>query len=160
MFDLLRKIRTILSPRFKWGALGLIVMMGIGAFFELLGLALIMPVVSAFADSSLLETEPHLRFCYKLSGVSSPENFILLSACILILFYLFKNTYAYLMVCAQSRYSMALASSLADRMYRNYIRAPYSFHLQTGASELLARLNQVYDFTMGLLLPLMLVCSE
>ena len=55
---------------------------------------------------------------------------------------------------------MSLAASLADRMYRNYIRAPYSFHLQTGASELLARLNHVYDFTMGVLLPLMLIFSE
>ncbi len=160
LLELLRKIRQILSPRFKWGALLLIVMMGIGALLELIGLALIMPVVSVFAESDLLQKNHYLNMIYRWYGAESPREFILISAVVLIVFYILKNLYAYAMVCCQSRYSMALAASLADRMYRNYIRAPYSFHLKVGASEQLSRLNQVYDFTMGLLLPLMLVCSE
>ena len=50
---ILKMIRQILAPKYKFAALVLIVMMSIGALLEIAALAMLMPLVTAFAQPEL-----------------------------------------------------------------------------------------------------------
>ena len=160
MLDTINKIRRVLPPKYKYAALLLGAGMGACALLELAALALIMPSVSAFADPELLRTNSFLRAAYDFSGAENDRQFIIASCSALVVFYLVKNVCSYLMICAQSSFSLKTSLLVSDRLYRNYMNAPYTFHLEVNSNELLARVNRVNEFTSLFLMPLLMVVSE
>lgn len=160
MFEILRKLYRIMSPRFRLAAAGLIFFMVVSALLELAALALLMPAVSAFADPGMLESNVFLHFLYRFSRAGSSRQFILICAAVLVVFYVLKNLLGYWMIRCQSRFSMLLSNRIAERLFENYLSAPPRLYREQNSAELTVRLNRVYDFTRELILPLLLACSE
>ena len=160
MPELLSKIRTMLPPRFLWGAAILVFSMAFAALLALAALALVMPLASAVAAPELLHENPWLSRVYEFAGSPPLRVFVAISALGLILFFLLKNLFAFSLAVAQTAFAKNLCIHLAGRLYRNYVRADYSFHLAHGASDLMARISQMRDVAFYLLWPLFLTISE
>ena len=160
MLKFLREIRQVLPPVYRYAAAGLAVLMVVSALLELAALALVMPVASAVAAPDLLETNRWLHAFYEFAAPGSREAFILESVALLTLFFIFKNVFAFVQTKCQNRFSRDLSVHLAGRLYRTYMRADYSFHLEHGASELIARIMQMREVAEVLLMPSLLALSE
>ena len=160
MLKFLREIRQALPPRYRYVAAGLAVLMVVSALRELAALALVMPVAAALAEPALLESNRWLHAFYELAAHSSREAFILESVAVLTLFFIVKNVFAFVLTKCQNRFSRDLSVNLAGRLYRTYMRADYSFHLEHGASELIGRIMQMREVAEVLLMPLLLALSE
>ena len=160
MLKFLREIRQTLPSRYRYAAAGLAVLMVVSALLELAALALVMPVAAALAEPDLLETNRWLHAFYELAAPSSREAFILEAVAVLTLFFIVKNVFAFVLTKCQNRFSRDLSVNLAGRLYRTYMRADYSFHLEHGASELIGRIMQMREVAEVLLMPLLLALSE
>lgn len=160
MLKFLREIRRTLPPGYRYAAAGLALMMVVSALLELAALALVMPVASALAAPELLDSSRWLHRFYDFAAPSSREAFILESVALLILFFLVKNVFAYVLTKCQNRFSRDLSVNLAGRLYRTYMRADYAFHLAHGPSELIGRIMQMREVAEVLLMPFLLVLSE
>ena len=160
MLKFLREIRQTLPPGYRYAAAGLVALMVVSALLELAALALVMPVASALAAPELLETNRWLHAFYELASPPSREAFILESVAVLIFFFIIKNLFAFVLTKCQNRFSRDLSVNLAGRLYRVYMRAEYTFHLEHGASELIGRIMQMREVAEMLLMPSLLALSE
>jgi len=160
MLKFLREIRQTLPPGYKYAAVGLAAMMVVSALLELAALALVMPVASALAAPELLETNRWLHAFYEFAAPSSRESFLLESVAALTLFFIFKNVFGFILTKCQNRFCRDLSVNLAGRLYRTYMRADYTFHLEHGASELIGRIMQMREVAEILLMPSLVALSE
>ncbi len=160
MWTILNKIRIILSPGQKCAAAGLLLFMAVMAVMELAGLAMLMPVVSAFADPATLETDSVTGQLYRLSGAENADTFILLCIGAVVLFFLLKNAAGYLLVHCQSSFSLALTNDLVQRLYRNYLGMTYPDFRQTDPALMIRRIDSVHEFIRTLMLPLLFTGTE
>ena len=160
MLKFFGELRRTLPPKFRYGAAGLLALMVFSALLELAALALVMPVAAALADPGLLETNRWLRAFYEFAHPASREAFILEAVAVLTLFFILKNVFAFVQTKCQNRFSRDLSVDLAGRLYRTYMRADYTFHLEHGASELIGRIMQMREVAEVLLMPLLLATSE
>jgi len=160
MLKFLREIRRTLPAGYRHAAFGLVALMAFSALLELSALALVMPVAAALADPGLLESNRWLHAFYGFVAPPSREAFILESIALLTLFFIVKNVFAFVQTKCQNRFSRDLSVDLAGRLYRTYMRADYSFHLEHGASELIGRIMQMREVAEVLLMPFLLALSE
>ena len=160
MLKFLCEIRRTLPRGYRYAAAGLAAMMVVSALLELAALALVMPVASALAAPELLDSNRWLRAFYDFAAPSSRESFILESVAVLTLFFIVKNVFAFVLTKCQNRFCRDLSVNLAGRLYRTYMRADYSFHLEHGASELIGRIMQMREVAEVLLMPALLALSE
>ena len=160
MLKFLREIRQTLPPAYKYAAAGLVAMMVVSALLELAALALVMPVASALAAPELLESNRWLHAFYDLVKPSSREAFLLESVAVLTLFFVVKNVFGFVLTKCQNRFCRDLSVNLAGRLYRTYMRADYTFHLEHGASELIGRIMQMREVAEILLMPSLVALSE
>ncbi len=160
MLRFLREIRQTLPPAYKYAAAGLAAMMVVSALLELAALALVMPVASALAAPDLLESNRWLHAFYEFVKPSSREAFLLQSVAVLTLFFIVKNVFGFVLTKCQNRFCRDLSVNLAGRLYRTYMRADYTFHLEHGASELIGRIMQMREVAEILLMPSLVALSE
>jgi ABC-type multidrug transport system fused ATPase/permease subunit len=160
MLKFLREIRQTLPPAYKYAAAGLVAMMVVSALLELAALALVMPVASALAAPELLESNRWLHAFYDFVKPSSRETFLLESVALLTLFFIVKNVFGFVLTKCQNRFCRDLSVNLAGRLYRTYMRADYTFHLEHGASELIGRIMQMREVAEILLMPSLVALSE
>ena len=160
MLKFLREIRQTLPPRYRYAAAGIAVMMAVSALLELAALALVMPVAAALADPEMLESNRWLHSFGVFIRASSHESFILRAVAVLVLVFIAKNVFAFVLTKCQNRFSRDLSVNLAGRLYRTYMRADYTFHLEHGASELIGRIMQMREVAEILLMPSLVALSE
>ena len=160
MLKFFHEIRQTLPRGFRYAAAGLAVMMAVSALLELAALALVMPVAAALADPGLLDSNRWLHAFCKFTSASSREAFIPRAVAVLVLVFIAKNVFAFVLTRCQNRFSRDLSVNLAGRLYRTYMRAEYTFHLEHGASELIGRIMQMREVAEVLLMPLLLALSE
>ena len=160
MLKFLREIRQTLPPAYKYAAVGLAAMMAVSALLELAALALVMPVASALAAPELLESNSWLHAFYDFVKPPSREAFLLESVAVLTLFFVVKNVFGFVLTKCQNRFCRDLSVNLAGRLYRTYMRADYTFHLEHGASELIGRIMQMREVAEILLMPSLVALSE
>ncbi len=160
MWTILNKIRMILSPGQKCAAAGLLVFMAVIAVMELAGLAMLMPVVSAFADPATLDSDSLTGRLYRLSGAEHADSFILLCIGAVVVFFLLKNAAGYLLVHCQSSFSLRLTNDLVQRLYRNYLGMTYPDFRQTDPALMIRRIDSVHEFIRTLMLPLLFTGTE
>lgn len=160
MIELLNKLRKILSPSMKWQAVLLTCSMAFFALLELAGIALLMPVVSAVAAPDMLDSNALLNFLYRHSQAGSARSFIIVSAIVLIVFYVLKNLIGMLIIRFQSSFSMRLSNDVAKRLFHRYLNAPYRYYARENSASPVICLNRIHDFMVDLILPILFVASE
>lgn len=160
MWNLISKLRKILSPAYKWGLLALSGLTISGALLELASLGLIMLLVSAFTSADFIHSNEWVERFYDFTNVGSERKFVILLAGALILLYILKNAYGWFILYLQSLYVTKLTVEIATRLYRNYLKAPCQWHSEIGASTLIDRIHQCNIFAVSLLRPCMLIATE
>ena len=160
MRGLLDKFRRLLTVQDKFAALRLLLMMGVGAGLEVIGISVVMPVVAVLSKPELLTENRWLNVFYRHLNPGSLSGFLLVMCLVVIAFFIVKNLFLAWMTYEQSAFIYDKAKILGQRLYANYVRTGYAFHLRYNSSELLNNLNQLELIISGVLLPVLLIASE
>jgi ATP-binding cassette, subfamily B, bacterial PglK len=141
LYKMLRKLTALMSPRQRAQLAVLFVAMMAGALMEMVGIGAI-PAFAALVGSPERVLNNHYVLLYIGDMHRVPQSSLLLYAAggLLILFVL-KNTYLFVLLLAQSTFTQRFQSRLAVRVLRAYLYAPYHLHLQRNPSELLRNAN-------------------
>ena len=122
-------------------ALELLALMLLGAAFEALGIAAVLPFVALIDDPQALERYAVLRRLYQLSGLASSRTFLIWCGVGLIAVYSFKALYLAGLSYLQYRFIVDAQVALSRRLLTAYLASPYAFHLQRNSAELQRVLN-------------------
>ncbi len=145
-----RYFSYILSKKQKKQAAFVLVLVIIGAMFELLGVSIVLPFIQAFLDPEELMDKWYIKPVLNIFEINEPDKLLFCFGFIIIIVYIFKNLFLALVSYSRSRFSSRLQSSLTVEMLRSYLDRPYLFFVDSDTGTLLHGVNMdvtgVHDF--------------
>lgn len=144
------KLRYIFSHKEKVQLVGILVVVIIGSFMELLGVSVFMPFIQILLEPTSIQTNELLNYFYTLFGFTTVEGYLSAIAIMICFVYLFKNIYLTFMQHIMLSFSYKTRMNLATRLLTTYMSQPYTFHLGKNIAEL--QRNLQYDTNQFMLL--------
>lgn len=151
----LNKILYVFDKKQKGSIIRLLIAIVIGALFELLGVAAILPFVTLALSPDALTKNKYLNVLFNLMPLNDSGIFLAVLAALLILIYVFKNVYLLWMNHSIYKFTYSNQRKLANRLLRCYLSQPYSFFLEHNSADLLQNIStdvvQFYDIVLCLM---------
>ena len=151
----------ILPPKFRrrgvWIALTLLVR----ALLNLVGLAVLLPVLTMVLDSTWIAQEGMMHDIYIMSGAGSPRTFALIVCGGVVGIILLKNAIDIWLMQVENRYVMNLYRELSRRLFTAYHQKGLAFIKNTNSQLLTRNVNFVcLAFVSGILTPATAIIVE
>lgn len=135
--DIYSKISYIFTKRQKRQLIGMIAILLAEALLELTGVISIYPFIAVMLNPEMIRSNTALRFCYKLSGVGSDNEFFLIIALALIVVYVVKNLFNAYAYYARNAFVFDNQREIGVRLMKSYMAEPYSFFLEKNSAVLM-----------------------
>lgn len=136
---MLKEFRYVLNRKQKFQVLGLLVLIIIGSFMELIGVAIFLPFIQILMDpeAALADYDrPYIAWAYQAFHASSVNSFLIMIALLICAVYVIKNLYLSFMQNSILSFTYRTRMGLATRLLDTYMHEPYSFHLKTNIAEM------------------------
>ena len=141
MKSTIRKLLKMFNRREKKKFMFLFLLMIFAAFFETLGIGLIVPFVGIITNPVQIQEQAFLSYLYDLFNFQSYTAFIIFADRDMLLVFLIKNLYLLLFQYSQFRVILNQQVKLSSRLFKEYLTKPYTFHLQRNTADLLRNVN-------------------
>lgn len=135
--DVIKKMMYILDRSQKrWGGV-LFVLSLIGAFFEMLGVSVILPLVQIMTEPDVLMQNMIITKVIQKIGINGNDEVLILIVIVIILIYVLKNLYLVFLSYVRCKYSCKVQRELSVKMMKFYMQRGYSFFTEHNSSELI-----------------------
>ena len=111
---------------------------------EILGLAVLVPVIGLVVQPDAIEKSPYLSGAFHLTsafGINTPSRFLILLCALLIAAFLFKAIFGLVVNLFQSRFSFAVAHRLSGQMWSHHFSKSLELMRSTNSGNLIAEIN-------------------
>lgn len=136
MRQIVQKFLKILNKRQKLRVIIIGIMMVIGAFWETLGVGLILPLVTAITTPNFIETNKYAKMVCELFDLHTTRTFMIVVIAALIFVYIFKNMYLFLEYYVQARFICNNRFAVQCRLMETYLHRPYEYFLNAESGEI------------------------
>ncbi len=160
MKDLVFKTLRLFNRRERIFLFFLIAALAVNAIFELIGIALIMPIIALLSKPVLIEQNKYLRAIHNVIAPGSQESFIIFLALAAIIIYVIKNILSIKLIDSISLLVNQKAATFSSGMFRNYLYAEYPFHIRNNSSFLHKKLEMVDLTCNGVILSFMMILAD
>lgn len=133
---MLKQLNYVFSRREKVLLFLLMVVVIIGSFLELIGVALFSPFIEIIMKPEMVTENELLNSLYEFSNAGSTENFLTLLAVIIMFVYVVKNLFLWGEQNFILRFSYNNQRTLSTKLLKTYLTQPYTFHLNKNIAEL------------------------
>ena len=157
---MLTRLLFLFDARSKKISLLLLVMILVGTVFEMLSIGVVIPLITLFSSPDPLKASPLLRRFYDWTNPESQVQFIVWVLAGVVLLYVVKNFYLFLLLYFQNRFLLGRQYQLGCRLFQVYLNSPYEFHLRHNSSELLRNIKLVSTVIDSIFSPLILCVTE
>lgn len=160
MFTILSKILHILSNDQKKRIVGLAIMIFIGAFLEMLGVSLIMPIVEGVMYPEALMSSRYVAILGHFVHFETANEVILILIALIIFIYFFKNGYILLETYVQARFVNNNQSRTISYMLEEYLNRPYEYYLNADIPTIFRTIDGDVPKVFTVILQYILLFSE
>ena len=161
MLRTIKRIGLLLSAKQKLQTFLIILMMLFGALLETLGIALIVPVITAVTDEQAISTNKfHMGDLYSLLGAGSIRQFTVIMLVALIVVFILKNIYLYFENVVMLKFIYTNQFATSRRMMINFMRRPYSYYLGADTAVIQRNITSDINNVFALILTLLQLASE
>lgn len=147
--ETLRKLNYLFNKKIKIQIFFLFILVTLGSFAELIGVAIIFPIVELAMGETNLADNKMASIIMAVTDTSEKDVILLWMIALTIIIYILKNCYLVFMNSNLYSFSARFKRQMATRLMRAYLRQPYSFFLQKNSSELIRSVNsdtaQLYE---------------
>ena len=151
----------ILDRKDRLRILGLALLVLIGSALDVLGIGLIIPLVLALSDPEALIGHDLSGPVLRVVGVSEPQRLIPLFGLALVLVFFARNLFLVVQWRILYGFIYGRMSSVAKQLFKGYMLAPYSFHLQQNSAVLIRNTNtEVQRLFQGVIQPIIMLASD
>ena len=120
-----KKLRSLLSRREKKIFILILLASIFISFLETFSISLVMLFAVVATNFSKIASNPYYAYAYKLSGCSSPDQFIVVFGFLLIGFYFFRGITITLFTYVQNKFAQGRFKSFAFKFFQNYLNFKY-----------------------------------
>ncbi|MEZ5002403.1 MAG: ABC transporter ATP-binding protein [Chitinophagales bacterium] len=157
----LRKSFNLLDRELKLWSYKVFILTVINSFIEVLGLALIVPVLYLVNDPTPIHQNKIINAVYSGLPFQNEQYFILFLLLLLLVIFILKNAFAIFTVYYQSRFSFDAALKLTERQAKRYLNKDYLDAVGENSNYSL-RYISIYpeEFAAYVLMPLIYITNE
>lgn len=152
--EFFRKLNYLLSKDLKIKMLGVLLLIILGSAAELLGVAIVLPIVNLAIDSDY-SNNIWVKMVTKMTGVEGKEEILLILVGLVIIIYVIKNVYISWMYSRLFYYSAIVKRTMAVKLMKAYMKQPYAFFLKKNTSELIRSVQEdtsrLYEIVLNVL---------
>lgn len=153
MFSMFRQILDLIDHTDR-RRLGLIAAFALASVaLETLGVGLVLPFLNLMGDPAEVHRHPLLQTAFELSGASSDQAFLKFATFGLFGTILIKNVVIGIGTYFQTWATQVMRANCSCRLFRRYLRAPYTFHLAQDSNNLIRNLSQSTGVVFATLMP-------
>lgn len=131
-----RKTLSLLTRREKYMTAGLVVLMVVNAFVQMVGIASVMPFLSVLGDPSAIHEHRWLSVAYEVLPFESEQSFLFFLGGAAFALIVIGNAVQAATQWAMARFTHMRRYSLSSRLMADYLRRPYTFFLNRNSADL------------------------
>ena len=144
----------------KLSSLILVFLMLINVVFELIGIGMIIPVITILTNENYLDEYSYLSFISNNTSKLEETSLLLISVSIILIVFSFKSLYSVFFIWWQQLFSMRIIIDISNRLFKNYLKQPYVFYLNTNSSYLINLINREASIFHSAIMQLITCISE
>ena len=130
------KLNYIFKPKDRIKIAILLVIVVIGSFLELMGVAIFSPFIEVVMEPETITNNQYLNAIYQWIGCKNTREFLtIISGCIIFI-YIFKNIFLWMQQDLILKFSYSTQRKLSVKLLKTYLHEPYTFHLNKNVAEL------------------------
>lgn len=137
----IRQLLSLLTLKQRKQAIGVFVLVVIGAAFETLGVAAVLPFIYAVLDTEQLWGNSYIVMFADAFGVNTDAGLIISLGVLIGIFYVFKNLFMMFISYMENKFKANFAYELSKLMLHSYMKRPYIYFLGTNSAEMIRGLN-------------------
>ena len=158
--SILKQYENILKPTDKRKIFGIIVLMVISGFLEILSLSLIVPLIAAIVNMELLTKYEIVMKIFTFLGLTDRNSMLIgMAVCFAVLMVL-KNLVIFLMERAKKYFIAHGKKRTANKLFGIYITRPYVYFLHCNSGEIITVINVLEEKVYALLQDLLTLTSK
>ena len=133
----IRQLLSLLTQRQRKQAIGVFVLVVIGAAFETLGVAAVLPFIYAVIDTSQLWGNYYIVRFADTFRIDTDAGLIISLGVLIGMFYVFKNLFMMFISYMENKFKANFAYELSKLMLHSYMKRPYIYFLGTNSAEMI-----------------------
>jgi ABC-type multidrug transport system fused ATPase/permease subunit len=133
---IIKKLNRIFDRITKLRFLVILAAIIIGGFLEMMSISLISPLITVLLDSSMIQTNPYIKWVYDFIGFTDVNAFLAFMAFMLALVYIFKGVYFIILNRVKFRFVARRQASLSERLMRKLMEFSYLYHTHKNIAEM------------------------
>ena len=170
MWLVFRKFYKLFSRKQKKQLIILFFLMLFGAFLEVLGVSLIVPLVSVIMQENVIQNNKVVQCICALLHIRSNKTFLIVCILVLIFVFIFKDLYLMFEIYVQNRFIYNGRFQIQQRLMNTYLDCGYEYYLNASSGEIVRIMQQdvknaflllfnLLNFTTELIVSLVLVIA-
>lgn len=158
--SILKQYENILKPTDKRKIFGIIVLMVISGFLEILSLSLIVPLIAAIVNMELLTKYEIVMKIFDFLGLTDRKSMLIGMAVGFAVLMVLKNLVIFLMERAKKYFIAHGKKRTANKLFGIYITRPYVYFLHCNSGEIITVINVLVEKVYALLQDLLTLTSK
>ena len=135
MFQIYKKISSIISKKRRKQMLLLLILLFIGMILEMAGLGIILPVLAVILDENIITNYPKFTSWLGNLGITSYKEISIFLVILLPLVYLVKTAFLVLVTFCQNKFIQVTIRDIIDKLFTRYLDQPYESFVSRNSSE-------------------------
>jgi ABC-type multidrug transport system fused ATPase/permease subunit len=133
----------------------------IGTILETAGIGMVIPAIALMADENITKKYTILIPFFSALGNPSHAQLVTYGMSLLLGVYVVKALYLAFLSWKQAQYIFDIKAYLSQKLFYQYVRSPYEFHLQQNTGHLIRNITlEVQELVIRVLIPLVLLTTE
>lgn len=151
MFSVLSKFNKLLNAKQKsrLAILGAVTI--VGAFLEVIGVSLMLPLITAIMQPDIIRTNKYIAYVCNILDLHSHRTFVIVCIIAVIFVFIFKDMFLIMQYYIQTRFVCNNQFAMQQRMLSGFLNRPYEFFLNTESGEILRVIQSDVPSTYALL---------
>ena len=150
----------ILPKGFKIKLVFLMVLIFVGMIFEILGIGVLLPALTAILQPNILLENPEIKTFLSRLGLVNKSDITFFLLGLLVSIYLIKSAFLLWSNRWQNRTNSGLIETLSNDLYERYINQNYLFHVSKNSSEIIKIFQVDVNYFNTFLIAIIYLISE
>ena len=160
MIKILKRLNILLDKKQKRSMALIVVLMLIGGILESLSISVAIPVMQVVIDPDSVQTNKYLHAIYEMLHLTKPIQLTVIFMVALILAFVLKNLFLYLMTRVQLRFVYTNQFATSRKMMINFMKRPYEYYLNADTSVIQRNITSDVNNMYALILTILQLTSE
>lgn len=152
----IKKVNFLLDNKTKFKLIFIFFAILIGAFFELVGVAIVLPIVELAMNDGSIDSNIFARTVSAVFGVTNKEQILIILILMTVIIYIVKAVYLVALSAIQYKFSMNLKRTISVKLLESCLAHPYEFFLNSNTADLLRTIstdtNDFYQVVINVLM--------